>query len=186
MSQLLEKHKIEVPDELEEPADSSEQCHTAQFQGDITYALSAIVLSFSHVSNIDLVFDISESKISYPFFDNPPLDLLDSSPKNCDFSLDTDLSLRSSSSQAYIYYLEYFFQDDMYVMKHIIPPSIPSTIHLNNPNTIQIARSLVDSSLVSYAVIFILHGLNYFLYFIGWLSMLLVIFELILNIFYLF
>ena len=46
MSQLLDKHKIEVPDELEEPADSSEQCHTAQFQGDITYDLSARVLSF--------------------------------------------------------------------------------------------------------------------------------------------
>ena len=58
MSQLLEKHKIEVPDELEKPVDSSEQCHTAQFQGDITYALSSRVLSFSHVS------DISESEIS--------------------------------------------------------------------------------------------------------------------------
>ena len=61
MSQLLEKHKIEVPDELEKPADSSEQCHTAQFQGDITYALSARVLSFYHVSDIDLSSDISES-----------------------------------------------------------------------------------------------------------------------------
>ena len=28
MSHLLEKHKIEVPNELEKPADSSEQCHT--------------------------------------------------------------------------------------------------------------------------------------------------------------
>ena len=44
MSQLLEKHKIEVPDELEKPVDSLEQCHTAQFQGDITYALSERVL----------------------------------------------------------------------------------------------------------------------------------------------
>ena len=43
MSWLLEKHKIEVPEELEKPADSSEQCHTAQFQGDITYALSVRV-----------------------------------------------------------------------------------------------------------------------------------------------
>ena len=85
MSHLLEKHKIEVPDELEEPADSSEQCHTAQFQGDITYALSARVLSFSHVSDIDLVSDISESEILEPFFDDPPLSLLDSSPKICDF-----------------------------------------------------------------------------------------------------
>ena len=49
MSQLPEKHKIEVPDELEKPADSSEQCHTAQFQGDITYALSARVKSFYYV-----------------------------------------------------------------------------------------------------------------------------------------
>ena len=59
MSQLLEKHKIEVPEELEKPAHSSEQCQTAQFQGDINYALSARVLSFPHVSDIDLIYDIS-------------------------------------------------------------------------------------------------------------------------------
>ena len=29
MSQVLEKHKIKVPDELEKPMDSSEQCHSA-------------------------------------------------------------------------------------------------------------------------------------------------------------
>ena len=29
MSHLLDKHKIEVPGELEKPADSLEQCHTA-------------------------------------------------------------------------------------------------------------------------------------------------------------
>ena len=61
MSSLLEKHKIEVPDELENPANSLEHCHSAQFQGDITYSLSAIVKSSTYVSNIDLVFDISES-----------------------------------------------------------------------------------------------------------------------------
>ena len=55
MSQLLGKHKIEVPEELQKHADSSEQCQTVQFQGDITYSLSSRVLSFSHVS------DISES-----------------------------------------------------------------------------------------------------------------------------
>ena len=59
MSQILEKHKIEVPYELEKPVDSSEHCHSVQFQGDITYALSARVLSFSHVSDIDLFYDIS-------------------------------------------------------------------------------------------------------------------------------
>ena len=68
-------------------------------------------------------------------------------------------------------------------MTHIIPPSIPYTIPLNNPKTIQIPSSLVDSSLVSYAVIFILLGLNSFLYFNGWLSMTLVTFGLILNMF---
>ena len=47
--------------------------------------------------------------------------------------------------------LEACLQDDT----HIIPPSIPSTIPLNNPNTVQIPSSLVDSSLVSYAVIYI-------------------------------
>ena len=71
----------------------------------------------------------------------------------------------------------------MHVMKQIIAPSIPSTMPMNNPKTIQIPSSLVDSSLVSYAVIFILHGLRSFLYFSGWSSMTLVIFELILNMF---
>ena len=155
MSQLLEKHKIEVLDELEKPADSSEHCHSAQFQGDITFALSARVKSFSHVSNIDLAFDISESEISDPFFDDLPLSLLDSSPQNCDFSLDIDLSLGNSSSQACISDLEDCLQADMHVMAHIIPPSIPSTIPLNNPKTIQIPSSLVDSSLVSYAMLLI-------------------------------
>ena len=56
--------------------------------------------------------------------------------------------------------LEAYFQ----VYTHIIPPSIASTISLNNPKTLQIPSSLVDSSLVSYAVIFILHGLKSFLY----------------------
>ena len=65
--------------------------------------MSYRVISFSHISNIDLFSDISESEISEPFFDDPPLNLLDSSPKNCDFSLDIDLSLSSSSSQDYIY-----------------------------------------------------------------------------------
>ena len=61
--------------------------------------------------------------------------------------------------------------------------TIPSTIPLNNPNTIQIPSSLVDSSLVSYVVILILHGLKSFLYFSGWLSMTLVIIGIILNMF---
>ena len=77
------------------------------------------------------------------------------------------------------YDLEAYFQVDT----QIIPPSIPSTIPLNNPKTIQIPSSLVDSSLVSYVVILILHGLKSFLYFSGWLSMTLVIFGLILNMF---
>ena len=75
--------------------------------------------------------------------------------------------------------LEAYLQVD----KNIIPPSIPSTIPLNNPKTIQIPRSLVDSSLVSYAVIFILHDLKSFLNFSGWLSMTLVIYGLVLNMF---
>ena len=58
MSRLLEKHKIEVPDELEKPVDSSEHCHSAQFQGDITYALSSRVKSFSHVYDIYLFSNI--------------------------------------------------------------------------------------------------------------------------------
>ena len=54
---------------------------------------------------------------------------------------------------------------------------------MNNPKTIQIPSSLVDSSLVSYAVLLILHGLKSYLSFSGWLCMALVIFQLILNMF---
>ena len=68
-------------------------------------------------------------------------------------------------------------------MKSFIPKFIPYTIPLNNPKTIQIPSSLVDSSLVSYAVLLILHGLKSCLYFTGWLSMNLVIFGLILDMF---
>ena len=75
--------------------------------------------------------------------------------------------------------LEAYLQVDT----HITPPSIPYTIPLNNPKTMQIPRSIVDSSLVSYVVIFILHGLKSFLSFISQLSMSLAIFGLILNMF---
>ena len=63
MSQLFEKHNIEVPDKLEKHVESSEHCHSAQFQGDINYALSSKVKSFPHISDIDLLSDISESEI---------------------------------------------------------------------------------------------------------------------------
>ena len=146
MYQLLEKHKIEVLDELEKPIDTLEQCHSVHFQGDIIYALSAIVLSFSHVFDIYLFSDISESEISYPFFDNPPISLLDSSLDNCDFPLDLDLSLSISSSHDYNSDLQACLKDDIHFMTQFIPPCIPSNIPLNNPKTIQIPSSLVDSS----------------------------------------
>ena len=98
-------------------------------------------------------------KIYDNFFDNPPISLLDSSLNDCDFSLDTDLSL-SSFSSLHNSYLEYCLKNNIHVMTPFIPPSIPSTIPLNNPKTIQILSSLVDSSLVSYAVLLILQGLN--------------------------
>ena len=60
MSQNLEKHNIKFLDGLEKPVESSEHYHSAQFQGDITYALSAKVQSFSHVSDINLGYDISK------------------------------------------------------------------------------------------------------------------------------
>ena len=58
MSHLLEKHNNEVPYEIKNHVDSSEHCHSAQFQGDINYASSARVKSFPHISDIDLPFDI--------------------------------------------------------------------------------------------------------------------------------
>ena len=43
MSHLLEKQNIKFRDELVYHVDSSEHCHSAQFQGDINYALSSRV-----------------------------------------------------------------------------------------------------------------------------------------------
>ena len=58
ISHILEKHNIEVPNELDKPVESSEHYHSAQFQGDINYALSSIVKSFPHIFDIDLPSDI--------------------------------------------------------------------------------------------------------------------------------
>ena len=58
--------------------------------------------------------------------------------------------------------------------------SIPYTIPLNTPKTIQTPSSLVDSSLVSYAMLLISNNFKSYLFFIGWLYMKLVIIVLIL------
>ena len=100
------------------------------------YDLSARIKSFPHISNIDSFFDISESEILVSLLNNPPISLLDSSPNDCDFSLDRNLSLSSSSSlhsNDYNSGLEAYFQDDT----HVVKSSIPSTIPLNTPKNIQ-------------------------------------------------
>ena len=61
--------------------------------------------------------------------------------------------------------------------------SIPSTIPLNTPKTIQTPSSLVNFVLVSYAVLLISNGFKSSLVFIGWLSMTLVILGLMLHMF---
>ena len=61
MYQLLENHNIKVPYELEKPTDYSKHDHSVHFQGDINYALSDRVKSFPHISDIVLLYDISES-----------------------------------------------------------------------------------------------------------------------------
>ena len=71
----------------------------------------------------------------------------------------------------------------MHVMKPFIQPSIPSTIPLNTPKTIQTPSSQVDSSLVSYALLLILNGFKSCLFLIGWLYMILVIIVIILHMF---
>ena len=109
--------------------------------------------------------------VNISFF--PPFDTEDSLPVYSHGSIDMLICDPLDSD------LEEYFQVDT----HIIPPYIPSTIALNNPKTIQIPSSLADSSLVSYAVIFILYDLKYFLIFSGWLSMNLVIYGQILNMF---
>ena len=56
--QLLEKHNIEVPNELEKPAKSLEQCHSGRSQGSMNYSLSTRVKSFPHIYDIYLFSDI--------------------------------------------------------------------------------------------------------------------------------
>ena len=58
MSQLIEKHNIEVPDDLEKPVESSKHCHSVQYQGNMNYSLSARVKSVSHIFDIDSFSDI--------------------------------------------------------------------------------------------------------------------------------
>ena len=116
------------------------------------------------------------------FLNNPPIILLHSSPNDCDFSLDPDLSLSSSSplhSNNYNYDLELYLQ--AYI--HVMTSYILSTIPLNTPKTIQTPSSLVDSSLVSYAVFFILYGFKSCLFFTCWLYMIIVIIGIILHMF---
>ena len=66
---------------------------------------------------------------------------------------------------------------------HVMKSSIPSTIPMNIPKTIQTPSSLVDSSLVSYALLLISDGFKSCIYFTGWLYMTLVIIGLILHMF---
>ena len=66
---------------------------------------------------------------------------------------------------------------------HVMTSYIPYTIPINTPKTIQNPISLLDSSLVSYAVLLISNGFKICLFFNGWLSMTLVIIGLILHMF---
>ena len=54
---------------------------------------------------------------------------------------------------------------------NIVTSSIPSTIPLNTPKTIQTPSSIVHSLLVSYAMLLISNSLKSCLFFTGWLSM---------------
>ena len=69
----------------------------------------------------------------------------------------------------------------MHFMTPYIQPSIPYTIPLNTPNTIQTLSSLVDSSLVYYVVLLISNGFKSCLFFIGWIYITLVIIGIILH-----
>ena len=66
---------------------------------------------------------------------------------------------------------------------HFMTPSIPYTIPMITPQTIQTSSSLVDSLLVSYIVLLIFNGFKSCLFFSGWLYMTLVIIGLILHLF---
>ena len=66
---------------------------------------------------------------------------------------------------------------------HVMTSSIPSTIPLNTPMTIQTPSSLVDSSLVSYVVLLISNGFKFCLFLNGWLYIILIIIGIILHMF---
>ena len=66
---------------------------------------------------------------------------------------------------------------------HVMTLSIPFTNPMNTPKTIQTPSSLVDSSLVSYAVLLISNGFKSCLFFTSWLSMTLFIIGIILHMF---
>ena len=66
MTQLLERHNIDVPDfakkkEPKKPIDPQVHCHNAHSKGDECYDFSARIKSFSHMSNSDTHSDISKS-----------------------------------------------------------------------------------------------------------------------------
>ena len=61
MSHLLEKHNIEVPDDLEKPTKPSKHYHSVQPKGNITYTLSARFKYLLNFSDIYSFSDISES-----------------------------------------------------------------------------------------------------------------------------
>ena len=61
MAQFLEKHNIDVPDELEKLVESLELCHGVQSQVNINFSLSAKVKFFPLIYDIDSFYDISKS-----------------------------------------------------------------------------------------------------------------------------
>ena len=71
----------------------------------------------------------------------------------------------------------------MHAITLSIPPSITSTIPLNTPKTIQTPSPLIDSSLVSYAVLLISNGFKSCLFFTGCLYMTLFVIGIILHMF---
>ena len=140
----------------------------------MNYPLSARVKSFSHICDIYSLSHISGSEISVHFLNNPPISLLDSSPNDCVFSLNPHLSLSKYSSlhsNSHNYDLESFSHAEMHVMTSY---KLSST-HFNTPQTIQSPSSLVDFLLVSYAVLLISNSFKSCIFFIGCLSMTLVI-----------
>ena len=123
-----------------------------------------------------------ESKISFPSLDKSPINSLEPSLNNCVFPLVSDLPPSNSFKihlDSYLYDLEDKLKSYMQIMA-------PLSHLFDAQNTLQLPNSPIGKPhnfMVSNTVSLVQVVIMYFFSFIGWFSMSLYIFELILHTF---